>query len=210
MRIITALLALLLAMPVFAETPTQDKQVYIVHGYSASPDSHWFAWLKQRLQSQGVKVSVLDMPNSAAPRPDQWQQTLQQQVIHADRNTWFVTHSLGSIAVLRYLADRQDLSTIGGIVLVSGFNEHLSNIPELDPFLRPDLDYAKIIRVTHTRMVIAAANDVVVPAPFSQRLARQLDAQFVLLPEGGHFLKDDGYSEFPALLNELERLMRQQ
>ena len=156
MRVITALLALLLAMPVFAEVPAQDKQVYIVHGYGASPDSHWFPWLKQRLQSQGVKVSVLDMPNSAYPQPDQWQQTLEQQVKLADGNTWFVTHSLGSIAVLRYLADRKDLSTIGGIVLVSGFNEHLSNIPELDPFLRPDLDYAKIIKVTHKRMVIAA------------------------------------------------------
>lgn len=207
MRVITALLAWLLAMPVFAEVPAPDKQVYIVHGYGASPDSHWFPWLKQRLQAQGVKVSVLEMPNSAYPQPDQWQQTLQQQVIHADRNTWFVTHSLGSIAVLRYLADREELSTIGGIVLVSGFNEHLSNIPELDPFLRPDLDYAKIIKVIHKRMVIAAKNDVVVAAPFSQRLAQRLDAQLVLLPQGGHFLKDDGYSEFPALLDKLERLM---
>lgn len=210
MRVIIALLAVLLAMPVFAEVPAPDKQVYIVHGYGASPDSHWFPWLKHRLQAQGVKVSVLDMPNSAYPQPGQWQQTLQQKVIHADRNTWFVTHSLGSIAVLRYLADRKDLSTIGGIVLVSGFNEHLSNIPELDPFLRPDLDYAKIIKVTHKRLVIAAKNDVVVAAPFSQRLAQRLDAQFILLPQGGHFLKDDGYSEFPALLDELERLMRQE
>ncbi|MED4253322.1 alpha/beta hydrolase, partial [Priestia megaterium] len=25
------------------------KQVYIIHGYGASPSNHWFPWLKEKL-----------------------------------------------------------------------------------------------------------------------------------------------------------------
>lgn len=207
LRLKSLLAALLMTLTTF--TYAADH-VYIVHGYGAAPDSHWFPWLKQRLEQAGATVTVVELPSSSAPQPDQWLRALQQQIPHPDARSWFVTHSLGSIALLRYLADRKDLSTVGGYVLVSGFNEKLSNIPQIDSFIRPDLDYRKLIGLTHNRIVIAAENDRVVPHGISQRLAERLEARFVSLPEGGHFLEDDGFKRFPQVLEALQQEMQNQ
>ena len=32
---------------------------YIVHGYQASPDSHWFPWLKRLLTADGHTVHTI-------------------------------------------------------------------------------------------------------------------------------------------------------
>ncbi|MCR3908893.1 alpha/beta hydrolase [Aeromonas hydrophila] len=37
-------------------------RVFIVHGYTASPHSHWFPWLKARLEARDIRVEVLAMP----------------------------------------------------------------------------------------------------------------------------------------------------
>jgi len=44
------------------------KQVYIIHGYGASPSNHWFPWLKEKLMADDHQVSVLHMPNSSDPK----------------------------------------------------------------------------------------------------------------------------------------------
>ena len=36
-------------------TKKMEKQVYIVHGYGATPDNHWFKWLEEEL----IKLIVL-------------------------------------------------------------------------------------------------------------------------------------------------------
>ncbi|MBD8575231.1 serine hydrolase family protein [Pseudomonas syringae] len=201
------LAAILLTLTPLAFAAEQAAHVYIVHGYRATPDDHWFAWLKQRLEQTGATVSVVALPPSINPRPQQWQQALAEQIPHPDDHSWFVTHSLGSIALLEYLATRKNLSTIGGYVLVSGFNERLSNIPQLDSFIRPDLDYRKLVQLTHNRVVIAARNDVVVPHAISETLAKRLEARFVSLPQGGHFLAAEGFETFPRVFEELKKEM---
>ncbi|MBT2605987.1 alpha/beta hydrolase, partial [Bacillus sp. ISL-53] len=35
------------------------KQVYIIHGYGASPANHWFPWLKEKLIADDNQVLVL-------------------------------------------------------------------------------------------------------------------------------------------------------
>lgn len=203
----TVLLTLAAALPTVSNAIEPNQHVYIVHGYGAAPDSHWFPWLKQQLEKAGATVSLIELPSSSAPQREQWQQALQQQIPHPDANSWFVTHSLGSIALLQYLAEHKDLSTVGGYVLVSGFNDKLLNIPEIDGFIRPELDYHKLIGLTHNRVVIAAENDRVVPHAVTQQLAKNLDARFMSLPQGGHFLEDDGFKRFPQVLETLTREM---
>lgn len=41
----------------------KDAQVYVVHGYMASPRSHWFPWLQTRIEAEGGKTSVLELPD---------------------------------------------------------------------------------------------------------------------------------------------------
>lgn len=182
----------------------KGMKVHIVHGYAASPADHWFPWLKRELERQGAEVSIVELPEPQAPDPAAWQQALAAQIGNADENTWFVAHSLGGIALLRHLEGLPEQARIGGYVLVSGFNEALSPLRQLDGFLKPDLDYPRLSAIAGQRVVIAARDDDIVPFALSRSLAESLDARFVAVERGGHFLARDGFGEFPVLLEQLE------
>lgn len=199
-------IAVLAAVASAADAGETPRRVYIVHGYGASPADHWFAWLARALEREGVAVTILDLPTPTAPTPEAWQRALREQIRAPDAHTWFVAHSLGSIALLRYLAQSADTDGIGGFVLVSGFNAPLSALPQLDGFVAPALDTARLIRLAPQRIVVAAEDDAMVPHASSRALAAALDARFVSVPRGGHFLGSDGYTQFPLLLELIERL----
>lgn len=182
--------------------------IHIVHGFDASPAHHWFPWLKQALEQQGHRASVADLPASHAPTPQAWVQALQEQVPAPDRDTWFVSHSLGGIALLRYLERLPAATAIGGYVLVSGFNAPLASLPQLEAFAKPDLDVQRLSRIAAQRSVIASADDYAVPPALSEALAGQLQASYRLVERGGHFLASEGFTEFPLVLDELDSAFR--
>lgn len=185
-----------------------DMKVYIVHGYAASPSDHWFPWLRHKLQQQGATVTVIELPSPDAPRPEEWQRAIERQVRGLDESTYFVAHSLGSIALLRYLDSAPAGTRIGGYVLVSGFNDRLPALPQLDGFVAPDLDYDRLVGMTRHRVVIAAADDSIVPFALSRDLAAAVASSFVPTERGGHFLASDGYRQFPLVLQELRKAMQ--
>ena len=39
------------------------KQIYVIHGYGASPDKHWFPWLKRILGNKGYEIEKLKKTN---------------------------------------------------------------------------------------------------------------------------------------------------
>ena len=180
-------------------------RIHIVHGFNASPAEHWFPWLQRQLENRGHAASVLDLPSSHAPEPQAWLQAMQEQIGTPDRDTYFVTHSLGGIALLRFLERAKVDGAIGGYVLVSGFNAPLSVLPQLDAFAKADLDVRRLARIATHRSVIASLDDVGVPHTLSNALARSLEARYVTVERGGHFLGSEGFTEFPLVLSELER-----
>jgi hypothetical protein len=79
------------------------RRVFVVHGYQAAPDRHWFPWLAEQLAADGFAVTVVALPDSETPVVRAWSETLAAAVGKVDAQTWFVGHSLGCITVLRYL-----------------------------------------------------------------------------------------------------------
>lgn len=189
------------------QTHERNMHIYIVHGYSASPSEHWFPWLKEELEQRGAAVSIVDLPSPNNPQPDEWQKALENQVSELDRTTYFVTHSLGSIALLRYLESATINERIGGYILVSGFNGSLPTLPQLDSFKKIGIDYKRLVQITGNRVVIAALDDASVPHALTEKLAESLDANFISVERGGHFLDSDGFTEFPLLLSEFENFI---
>ncbi|MCW2476272.1 MULTISPECIES: alpha/beta hydrolase [unclassified Symbiopectobacterium] len=206
------LIALLLSMAAVlsgctspANTQQSTARIYIVHGYGASPSEHWFAWLKSEMEKTGATVSIVNLPTTDDPQPQAWQRALETQVTSLDKNTYFVAHSLGSITLLRFLEKHPTNAPIGGYILVSGFNGSLPTLPQLDRFIKPAINYGALAQRANTRVVIAAADDTVVPYRFSQALAKSLDARFITVEQGNHFLASDGFTEFPLVLAELKK-----
>lgn len=79
-------------------------RVFIVHGYTASPHSHWFPWLKARLEARDIRVEVLAMPDPHHPQPAAWDAAMDSLVRDHDERTFLLGHSLGCITILRQLS----------------------------------------------------------------------------------------------------------
>lgn len=180
-------------------------RAYIVHGFDASPKKHWFEWLAGKLQEKGASVEILAMPNPQNPSLEEWINALQSNVKLGD-DTYLIGHSLGCITILQYLQRIE--AKIGGFILVSGFYEPLSILPQLDSFTNPHLNFSKLISISPNRVVIAAKDDEIVPIHLSENLATKLEAKFIQTPNGGHFMESDGYTEMPLVLENLEAMFR--
>ena len=186
-----------------------QKCVYIVHGYDASPKSHWFAWLKDEIEKSGARAEILTMPTPAHPRLDEWLKTLRESVKFKGE-VYLVGHSLGCPTILNFLQSSAMGGTIEGVVLVSGLAKPLSD-PQfkiLDEFMDRDFDFGRIKAAAKQRAVVAAKDDYIVPFSFSCELAGQIDAKFYEVQKGGHFLDRDGFTKLDLVYEILEKMMR--
>ncbi|MDY3200892.1 MAG: RBBP9/YdeN family alpha/beta hydrolase [Arcobacter sp.] len=179
--------------------------IYIIHGYSASVESHWFSWLKEKLEEEN-EVTIIDLPTPQNPNPKEWNDALKEQIKFIDKNSFFIAHSLGCISLLKFLSESKIEEKIAGYMLVSGFNESLPSLKQLDHFLEKRLDYKKLEKITDNKIVIGSNDDYIVPVVLTQRLAFLLSANFICLEKGGHFLDRDGYTNFPLLLSEFKKI----
>lgn len=182
-------------------------RAYIIHGYSASKKDHWFEWLKSELEKLNINTTILTLPSPNDPKPNEWQTALEEQIKDIDENTYFVTHSLGSISFLKYILSLKDIKKIAGYILVSPFNDSLPLLKQLDSFLEPSLDYDKLQRLTKNKTIISAKDDTIVPISLSKSLSGFLNSNFIEVEKGGHFLASDGFKEFPLLLKEFKKLL---
>ncbi len=182
--------------------PYASAKIFIVHGYMASVDSHWFPWLQEKLSALGASAKIVQLPQPNHPDAEEWAAALREQIGRVDANTYIVAHSLGCISSLLYLQQHPDRvqSQLGGAILVSGFAESLAALPELNPFMHAPLNDERLVSAIRERAVIAARNDEIVPVEASRQLAQRLDAELHELERGGHFLDSDGFTEFPLAL----------
>ena len=97
------------------------KQIYIIHGYDASPQSHWFSWFKEKMCGL-AEVEILKMPTPQTPKLNQWLETMKQNV-NLGENSFIIAHSLGTITSLNFLSGFANLPKLGGLVLISPFDE---------------------------------------------------------------------------------------
>lgn len=185
------------------------KTVYIVHGFTASSRSNWFPWLKERLEDEAVGVVIPDMPGTTDPHLKPWLDMLHACAAQVDASTVFVGHSLGCVAILRYILERDII--IRGVVLVSGFigiNPMQEQREGLSEFVKSPLNVSQLKKLIPERVVITAKDDDIVPVGATYHLAQQLDARLVELDKGGHFIDRDGYTQHPHVLEQILRIIK--
>lgn len=177
--------------------------VYIIHGYGAGPQSHWFPWLKQQLEAQGMSVQLPALPDPEHPVKEQWDDSLKQVIGVPNENCYFVAHSLGCIALLDYFRQLEPRPEIGGMVLVSGFATPISGYALINPFVGNAFHPEQFMAMTSRRVVVAAKDDPIVPFEQTEQLAHALEARFITVEHGGHFLSSEGFTELPLVYEQL-------
>lgn len=183
------------------------QQVYIVHGYTASPESNWFPWLRKELENHGITTTILSMPDSHNPHYENWLGHLQSR-IELNEETILVGHSLGCVTILGYLNRLFPKPRIKGVVLVSGFIEKVSTLPELDEFSSPPQDFEHLIPYIQNRIAIYSLNDQIVPFYYSENLNQKLKTEYYAIENGGHFLDRDGFEQFPLIYEKILEIIK--
>lgn len=189
-------------------TPSFDR-ILVVHGFGATTDDHWFPWLARSLP--GVERLVL--PDPEQPVAADWIPLVASAIGEPDPDLAVVAHSLGCVTVA---AAVQSLVAAGGrvgaFVAVAPFAEVLppSGSGELDGFVRYELPrFLDAYRAPRGRAafeavrVIRSDDDPLVPAAASNRFARDLSGDVVVVPGAGHFLADDGVTRLDPVLDAL-------
>ena len=185
------------------------KRAFIIHGYGATPEDHWFSWLAQQLQAAGVATAIPALPDPEQPDFDRWQAALTTHLGTPDAQTFYVAHSLGTILLLHFLSAARP-AQIGGIFLVSGFDGRLPALPVIGDFNvdayadRARIDHAALRAMTPQIHHVISDNDRVVAPERSLQLAERLGGTVHRVANGGHFLASDGFRTLPPLWQAMQ------
>jgi len=190
-----------------------SKRVILVHGWEGHPENHWFPWLKDELSSKGFEVITPNMPNTDTPKIETWINYLNKIVKNPDKNTYFVGHSIGCQAIMRYLQQLPKNVKVGGVIFVAGF----FNLPFLEtkeekiiakPWLETHIDTEKIKSKTKNIVAIFSDNDPDIALSDKEIFEKRLGAKTIIEHAGGHFTADAGVKELSILLNELLKMSK--
>lgn len=178
------------------------KRVFIVHRWDGEPDGDWYPWLAEQLEDRGFKTEVLTMPNPEFPEIKSWVSAIKKAVGKPDENTYFVGHSIGCQAIMRYLSGLPAEARIGGSVFVAGWFglmglETEEEAATAKSWLETPIDLNKV-RTTGGRFAaVFSDNDPFVPLEDAEIFRKMLGAQIVIEKYAGHFA---GVEELPAAL----------
>lgn len=181
------------------------KHVFIIHGWGATPDMHWFPWLKKQLELRGCIVHALAMPDTKYPTQSAWVGHLQKSIEVVDEHTYFIGHSLGGISILRFLEALPQGARAGGAILVAGFSTPIK-YTELNSFFEKPVDYKKIKESVSHLIVIHSDNDPEVPLEQGKIMEEKLGAKLIIVKGAGHFNTRDGIVELPLVIEEFEKM----
>lgn len=184
------------------------KKVYIVHGDQSSANDHWFPWLSQQIQHSGHLARRLTLPDPSAPNFQNWQAAIQLQIPRLDPESIIVAHGLGCLASLHFLTQALSQTQIRGLILVAGFKDKLTALPELDGFIRQaKLDMAILQKQIATRFLLFSCNAPYVSPPKAVLLGHYINAQMQEVNHAGHFMRSDGFDEFNQVWDVLKPLL---
>ncbi|MBI2122396.1 MAG: serine hydrolase family protein [Candidatus Sungbacteria bacterium] len=184
------------------------KRVFIVHGIYGHPQEGWFPWLKGELSQRGFRVRILKMPRADKPEIGRWISYLAKAVGDADENTFFVGHSVGCQAILRYLERLPKGQKAGGAILAGGWFVLANLEPEeekkLKPWIKTSVNFNKIKLRTNKIVAVFSDNDPYVPLNKNKKIfAGKLGAKIMIVNRKSHFSGEDGIKKLPVVLKQL-------
>lgn len=181
------------------------KRAYIVHRWDGNPEADWYPWLKKELVARGFEVFVPAMPDPAEPKMETWIPFLSHLVGMADTNTFFVGHSIGCQAIIRYLETLPEGVKIGGAVFVAGFY-NLRNLETEEeeriagPWVNTPRNDEKIKRAVNKAVAIFSDNDPYVLPENQASWKEKVGAKVIVEHNKGHFTSSDGIVSLPSAL----------
>ncbi len=187
------------------------KRVIIVHGWEESPTSDWIGLATEAFRKKGYEVATPLMPDTNRPVIEKWVEHLKSVAGVADENTYFIGHSIGCQAIMRFLETVD--TKVGGAIFVAGWFDLTNQSKEEEgiakPWIQSTIDYVKVKANLARSVAILSDNDPYVPYEETKKdFETRLNSEVVTLHGAGHMTSDDGFGPFPQLVEIFESHFR--
>ncbi|MFH1325575.1 MAG: alpha/beta hydrolase [archaeon] len=167
------------------------KKIYLIHMWDGNSEELWYPWLKEELEKRNVEVIAFDMPNSEHPKIEEWVKHMGENVKDVDEETYFIGHSVGCQAILRFLEKLHKNKKIGGCIFVAGWFNLINLEPEemeiAHPWLNSKIDFLRILEHCTNFLAIFSDNDPYVSQSNAEIFKKELSAKIVTEKNKGHF-----------------------
>jgi len=110
---------------------------------------------------------------------------LREIIGQPDDELVLIGHSIGTIAIMRYL-EALEVGQVGKVILVAGFTDQLG-FKELENFFETRLNFAKIkTKSKNGFVVIQSDNDPFISEQYGERLKEELGAKLIIKHGANH------------------------
>ena len=190
------------------------KKVFIIHGWSGSPDEPLHKWLASELEKNGFEVEAPRMPDPDYPKIETWVPKLKEVVGDMpNENIIFIGHSIGCQSILRYLAELKAPGLFGGFAFiapwlkVSGL-ETEEEESTAKPWVETSFDRKKASEHMPKDKIVAifSDNDPFVPKENWEIFENNFHAKTIVESNKGHFIEDDGVENLPSALEAVLKM----
>lgn len=179
------------------------KHIIIIHGYKSYPGDCWFPWLKKELEKHGFKVNVSRFTNPSKPNMKKWINVIRKSVGEPSKDTFFVGHSLGTMAIIRYLETLKPTQKIGGAVFVAGRVIIRPSKSMVSSFFKTPINWSKLNKLSKKYVGIYSIDDPLVSTENGRLLKQKLNATLILEKNKGHFSRSDGIIRLKSVLTAI-------
>jgi len=179
--------------------------VYLIHGWGGSPTSEpWFDWLSKSCSEQGLTLVAPKMPDSDRPVIASWLNKLKEIV--EDKSCYFVGHSIGCQAILRFL-EKAPFSAQGIVLVAPWMKLDAQTLEEEElaiakPWVETPINFKVIRKKTKKVLCIFSDNDPYVSLDEAQILKKELSAKIVIKKHEKHFNKTLKIPEIVSFIAE--------
>lgn len=191
------------------------KKVYIIHGWGGNPNETVLVWLDEQLSKRGFEVIRPSMPNPTEPAIDEWVSNLKNLVVAPNEDSYFIGHSIGCQAIMRYFETLPENTKVGGALFLAGwfFLEGLEDEGEEvvaigKPWIETPIDFEKIKAICQNIVVFLSSDEPYGFVEENKKLfVEKLDAKVTILENKGHISESDGgITELPEALIVMDEL----
>lgn len=186
------------------------RYIFINHGFMESNIENWFPYIKESLDDNNNQVIIPQYPIDVNKHfYDYWKKVLDvyKEFNYINPNTVMIGHSSGCAFTIKYLIENN--LKIDKLILVSGFNNYYAdNKDDFHNVVNKTfyVDDDKLVRIKdlcNKIICIYGNNDPYIPQNIFHDLVLKLNANEIVIPNGGHLNKESGYTKFEKILEYL-------
>ncbi len=180
---------------------------YIIHGTGGHPLENWFPWLKDELERIGCRTVVPQFPTPENQTPENWFRVFDEYKKEFGSETLLIAHSLGSAFALRMLEHYPNRIKAAFLVATPIGVRPIKNWEGDQPFIGKPFNWERIKTNAGKAFVFHSEDDPMVGIYNGIELAGKLNAEFIRLPNAGHFNAKAGYTKFDLLLEKIKTVL---